>query len=175
MSTQLGGQPRRAMTCRTKRRLTWFTAFKIETFLPLCSLISFYSEIEAHLFLALVFKWLFSFSVPSFFLFFFFLRLGAVEDVSYTLLRSSVYIKFLGRTERMEKIFRLEASIGSFLSAWLECLQSVEFKQDGLYQDFISSQGFCWRQIPCHVTPLIVQTVKLTDSSSFSPTPTPTQ
>lgn len=172
MSTQLGGQPRRAMTCRTKKRLTWFTAFKIETFLPLCSLISFYSEIEAHLFLALVFKWLFSFSVPSYF--FFSSSCGLVQRRMSPTHWSSVYIKFLGRTERMEKIFRLEASIGSFLSAWLECVQSVEFKQDGLYQDFISSQGFCWRQIPCHVTSLIVQTVigqiyvKLTDSSSFS-------
>lgn len=43
---------------------------------------------------------------------------------------------------RRRRLFRLQGSIRSFLSAWPECVQSVEFKQDGLYRDCKSPRAF---------------------------------
>lgn len=136
-----------------------------------------------NIFSTLVFKcFFFSSSVPSLVsaAVFFFLAAGCRGGcLLHTEVVCTLTLLEGGRVRRQYLDFR--GSIRSFLSAWPECVQSVEFKQDGLYQDFKSSQALCWQlneaiEALCHVKPLIVQTsmitvqvhVKLTDSSSLS-------
>lgn len=71
----------------------------------------------------------------------FFLQLGAGEDVSHIEVVCTLTLLEGGRARRQYLDFR--GSIRSFLSAWPECVQSVEFKQDGLYRGFKSSQALC--------------------------------